>query len=178
MTRQKQDFAPAPFLLEELPWSPRFSLRLRPEHRPAIAAALGLALPDRIGHRAARGQAEVLCLGPGEWTILVPEAGRAALLAAGAGTYARVPHSLVEIGDREITLRLSGPQALTALTAGCPRDVRALPVGGGARTLFDSATVILWRDGADRFRMDVWRSFLPHVRAILDKVSAELTSGL
>lgn len=178
MTTQRHDFNAAPFLLEELPFAPRFSLRVRPENRAALAQSLGLELPDRVGHRARTGEAEALCLGPDEWTILTPEAGRDALVAAGAGAYAAVPHSLVEISDREITLRLSGPQALTALTAGCPRDVDALPVGRAVRTLFDSATVILWRDAPDSFRMDVWRSFLPHVQAILAKVSAELKSGL
>lgn len=178
MTTQRHDFDPTPFTVQDLPHSPRFVLRVRPAHRTALGEALGLDLPATIGHRATRGATEVLCLGPDEWTILVPEADRAALVAAGAGAYAQAPHSLVEVSDREITLRLTGPHALTALTAGCPRDIDAMAVGQGARTLFDSATVTLWRDGRQDFRMDVWRSFLPHVRAILDKVSAELKSGL
>lgn len=175
MTTQRHDFDASPFALETLPWSPRFSLRVRPENRAAMAQALGLDLPEKVGHRST-GAAEVVCLGPDEWTILPREAGT--LVQAGQEAYATIPHSLVEISDREITLRLSGPQALTALTAACPRDVGALPVGRAVRTLFDTATVILWRDGADSFRMDVWRSFVPHVRAILAKVEAELKSGL
>lgn len=178
MTTQRHDFNAAPFLLEELPWAPRFSLRVRPENRAALAQALGLTLPERIGQRASAAETEALCLGPDEWLILTTEAQRDALAAAGAGAYAAIPHSLVEISDREITLRLSGPQALTALTAGCPRDVEAMATGTAARTLFDTATVILWRDGADSFRMDVWRSFLPHVSAILDKITVELKTGL
>lgn len=178
MTTQRHDFDPTPFTVQELPPSPRFVLRVREAHRAALAEVLGLDLPATIGHRASRGATEVLCLGPDEWTILVPEADRAALVAAGAGAYAQSPHSLVEVSDREITLRLTGPHALTALTAGCTRDVEAMPVGQGVRTLFDSATVTLWRDERQDFRMDVWRSFLPHVRALLDKVSAELKSGL
>ena len=178
MTTQRHDFAAAPFLLEELPFAPRFSLRVRPENRAALAEALGLELPETVGRRAATGETEVLCLGPDEWTILTSAAQRDPLVQAGAAAYAAIPHSLVEISDREITLRVSGRQALTALTAGCPRDVDALAVGRGARTLFDTATVILRRDGLDDFRMDVWRSFLPHVRAILAKVEAELKTGL
>ncbi|WP_265499724.1 sarcosine oxidase subunit gamma [Paracoccus beibuensis] len=176
MTTQRHDFDPTPFLVEELPWAPRFSLRVRPENRAALAGALGLELPTAVGQRSTAGGVEVLCLGPDEWTILAPDA---APLAAGSGAaYAQIPHSLVEISDREITLRLSGAQALTALTTGCPRDIDAMPVGQGARTLFDSATVILWRDDRQDFRMDVWRSFLPHVRALLDQVMVELKSGL
>lgn len=178
MTTQRHDFNAQPFLLEELPPVGRFSLRVRPGQRAALAAALGLELPTAVGQRGTVGQTEVLCLGPDEWAILTAEAERDALVAAGAAAYAQIPHSLVEVSDREITLRLSGAQALTALTAVCPRDIDAIPVGRGARTLFDSATVLLWRDGPQDFRMDVWRSFLPHVRAILEKITAELKSGL
>lgn len=178
MTTQRHDFDAAPFLLEELPPVPRFSLRVRAESRAQLAAVLKLDLPERVGHREVTRGHEVLCLGPDEWTILVPDDDREALINGGTSAYAQIPHSLVEISDREVTLRLSGPQALTALTAGCPRDVDALPTGRATRTLFDSATVVLWRDGQDNFRMDVWRSFLPHVRAILAKISVELRSGL
>ena len=176
MTTQRHDFDSAPFLIEELPWHPRFSLRVRPGNRAALASALSLDLPTAIGQRATAAGAEVFCLGPDEWTILVNDA--APLVAASRNAYGQIPHSLVEISDREITLRISGAQALTALTTGCPRDIEAMPVGQGARTLYDSATVTLWRDDRQDFRMDVWRSFLPHVRAILDQVMVELRSGL
>ena len=175
MTTQRHEFDPTPFLVEELPPRPRFSLRVRPGNRAALAAALSLELPTSVGHRASGKGSDVLCLGPDEWTILVDDA--APLVAASRDAYGQIPHSLVEISDREITLRISGAQALTALTTGCPRDIEAMPVGQGARTLYDSATVTLWRDDRQDFRMDVWRSFLPHVRAILDQVTVELRSG-
>ena len=167
-----------PFLLEEMPYTPRFSLRVRPENRAALAQAVGVDLPAAIGHRTMSGGVEALCLGPDEWLLLVSDGGCDALTGAAAGIYSQIPHSLCEISDREITLRLSGPQALTALTACCPRDIGAMPPGQAARTLFDSATVIIWRDAPDRFRMDIWRSFAPHIRALLGKVEAELRSGL
>ena len=176
MTTQRHDFDATPFLIEELPWRPRFSLRVHADNRAALAAALSLELPNSIGQRTSGAGTEVLCLGPDEWTILAD--GAASLVAAAAESYAQIPHSLVEISDREITLRISGAQALTALTTGCPRDVEALPVGEGVRTLYDTATVVLWRDERQDFRMDVWRSFLPHVRDILDQVMVELKSGL
>lgn len=180
MTTQRHDFDARPFTVEELPWRPRLALRVRPGNRAALAGALALDLPASVGLRARAEGAEVLCLGPDEWVVLADaDAPRAAALVAASGeAHARIPHSLVEISDREVTLRLSGPQALTALTTACPRDVEAMPVGQGARTLFDTATVTLWRDDRQEFRMDVWRSFLPHVRAILGQVTTELRSGL
>lgn len=175
MTTQKHDFA-APVQIEELAPAARLSLRVRPDHRAVLADALGLDLPARIGDRAASDGREALCLGPDEWLILAPEA--ADLIAAAAAVYPTAPHSLIEISDREITLHLSGPSVLDLLATCCPRDVGALAVGRGCRTVFDSATVTLWRDGPAVFRMDVWRSFLPHVRNLMALAEAELATGL
>lgn len=176
MTTQKHDFAAGPVTIEELAPAARFALRVRAGHRAAVSAALALDLPMRVGDRVEANGREALCLGPDEWLVLAPESTAPA--AAAAAIYGEAPHSLVEISDREITLRLSGPQVLDLLATCCPRDVAALAVGRGVRTVFDSATVTLWRDGPETFRMDVWRSFLPHVRALLGLAEAELRAGL
>ena len=42
----------------------------------------------------------------------------------------------------------------------------------------DSAQVVLTREAEDRFRLEVWRSFAPHVRALLTTATAELAAGL
>ena len=73
----------------------RLALRARKPALPALGVALGLALPERIGQRAANGGIEAICLGPDEWTILTPADGVAGLLAASAGV--DQPHSLVDI---------------------------------------------------------------------------------
>ena len=52
------------------------------------------------------------------------------------------------------------------------------PVGGGTRTVFDTAQVVLTREADDRFHLTVWRSFAPHVRALLDIAARELAAGL
>ena len=173
MNTMKHDFAPVVHI-EELAPEARFSLRVRPAHRAELDAALGLALPQRIGERVEAKGTEAVCLGPDEWLILTPDG--APLLQAAAAV--DVPHSLCEISDREITLRLSGPQVLDLLATGCPRDISALKPGSAVRTPFESATVILWRDGAQEFRMDIWRSFAPHVRNLLDLAQTELQAGL
>lgn len=173
MNTLEHDFAPA-VQIEELPPAARFSLRVRPTHRAGLETALGLALPQRIGERVEVKGTESVCLGPDEWLILTPDA--APLLQAAARV--DVPHSLCEISDREITLRLSGTQVLDLLATGCPRDIDLLQPGSAVRTPFESATVVLWRDGSQEFRMDIWRSFAPHVRNLLDLAQAELETGL
>jgi len=140
--------------------------------RTAEPAATGLDLPTTIGARVGTA----LCLGPDEWLIEVPEAEGPALLATLAAI--AVPHSAVEVSDREITLRLEGPAVLDLLATGCPRDLARMPVGSGARTVFDTAQVVLVREADDRFTLTVWRSFVPHVRALLDLATREIAAGL
>lgn len=176
MTDQKHQFDLSPVRVEDLPPVLRLSLRVRPAHRDRLGRALGLDLPARIGARMAADGTEALCLGPDEWLIAAPEGADPA--SAARAIYPDVPHSLADISDREISLRLSGPAVLDLLASCCPRNVAAMPVNGGARTVFDCATVILWRDGPADFRMDVWRSFAPHVRALLAQVQGELATGL
>lgn len=154
----------------------RLSLRARAGGIEALGHALGLALPDRIGRRAASGTIEAIRLGPDEWTILAPAGALAGLCAACAAIYGAHPHSLVDISGREVTLSIEGPRAAELLTLGCPRDIASIAAGEGRRTLFDGATVVLWRDGEDRFRMDVWNSFADHVAHLLETGCKELAA--
>lgn len=156
--------------IAELPPTTRVALRV------ADPAATGLELPTTIGCRSARGNRTALCLGPDEWLLEAPAGDREALLAALGGIAA--PHSAVDVSDREITLALEGPAVLDLLATGCPRDLAGMTVGSGARTIFDSAQVVLTRESDDRFHLTVWRSFAPHVRALLDIAARELAAGL
>lgn len=149
-----------------LPGEGRLSLRAR-AGIAALGKALGLELPERIGQRAAANGVEAIRLGPDEWTILAPAGAVAGLAAACGAVYGRHPHSLVDISGREVTLSIEGPKAAELMSLGCPRDIAAIPAGEGRRTLFDGASVVLWRDGDDRFRMDVWNSFADHVADLL-----------
>lgn len=153
----------------------RLSLRARGDLAP-LDAALGLTLPARIGRRASAGELQALCLGPDEWMLHAPEALLDGLKAACDGVYATLPHSLVEVSAREVTFTIDGPRAAELLTLGCPRDIASIAVGEGRRTVFDGASVILWRDGESSFRMDVWNSFAPHVFHLLDTGCRELAA--
>lgn len=153
----------------------RLSLRAR-ENITALGAALGLDLPDRIGRRAAAGKVEAIRLGPDEWTIIASPDDIARLVSASAALAAAHPHSLVDISGREVTLLIEGPKAAELLTLGCPRDIATIKTGQGRRTLFDGATVVLWRDGEDRFRLDVWNSFAGHITQLLATGCNELAA--
>jgi sarcosine oxidase subunit gamma len=158
--------------------APTARIALRVGDPGGVGIALGVPLPERIGSRSTNGARSALCLGPDEWLIEAPETESAPLGAAIAELAARTPISAVEVSDREITFALEGPAVLDLLATGCPRDLARLPVGSGTRTLFDSAQVVLIREADDRFHLTVWRSFAPHVRALLDLATRELAAGL
>ncbi len=167
-----------PVALTVRPEAARFNLRIDPAHLAAAGDAFGVALPPAIGGGAEDGTRRALCLGPDEWVLTAAESDRGGVAAAFAGLYAGLPHSLVDISDREIAVTLEGPQAATLLSVGCPVDVGSFAVGTGARTVFDGVQVVLYRDAPDRFTLEVWRSFLPHVLDLLRTGNRELAAGL
>lgn len=153
----------------------RFSLRARGD-LAALDTALGLTLPRRIGRRADAVGRSALCLGPDEWVIHAPVDDAPAIVAACAGVYDALPHSLVDVSGREVSLVIEGPRAAELLTLGMPRDPESIAPGEGRRIKFDGVTVILWRDAPDRFRMDIWHSFAPHLLGLLDTGTREFAA--
>ncbi|ARE38604.1 Sarcosine oxidase gamma subunit [Rhodovulum sp. P5] len=153
----------------------RISLRARGD-LSAINSALGLALPAKIGGRAAANGIEAACLGPDEWTLILPMERVAPTLAALAAIYPDTPHSAVDISGREVTFVIEGARAAGLLTIGCARDIASIGVGEARRTFFDGATVVLWRDAEDRFRMDVWNSFASFLARTFETGCRELAA--
>lgn len=164
--------------IQDLPFVGKFSLRTRTEDLPGLSKTLGIDLSQKIGEMSQAGTRRAICLGPDEWMIHCAEAERAEITAASEALYEAVPHSLVDISFREIGIEISGPEAATLISMSCARDLSKLTEGRAARTLFDSAQVILLRESEDRFHMYVWRSFYPHVRQLLSVGKTELAIGL
>jgi sarcosine oxidase, subunit gamma len=158
-----------------VPAQGRLSLRARGDLGP-LNAALGVTLPERIGACVLSGETKIVRLGPDEWTIHTPVSDVARLIAACATVYASHPHSLVDISGREVTLLIEGSQAGELLTLGCARDIETIPTGEARRTNFDGVTVVLWREALDRFRMDIWNSFAPHLGHLLETGCKELAA--
>ncbi|WP_282610925.1 sarcosine oxidase subunit gamma [Pelagibius sp. Alg239-R121] len=167
-----------PVELTILPEATRFNLRIDPAGLAAASTAFGVDLPERIGGWAESATRSAICLGPDEWVLLAEETDRQAIEASFAGIYSDVPHSLTDISDREIAIEITGDRAAELLTVACPRNLDAIAPGSGVRTLFDSAQVVLYRDTSDKFRIEVWRSFFPHVWELLIIANKELASGL
>lgn len=178
MTNRTHDGPSVSVSIEELPPTARFSLRVREAGRGAAGRALGLDLPTGIGDATREGERAAVCLGPDEWLVTASEDGKTGITGAFADIYEQTPHSLVDISDRELSYRVSGSGALTLMTIGCPRNVSRLAPGRAVRTVFDNAAIIMWRDAEEDFRLDVWRSFAPYVRDLLEIGRRELAAGL
>jgi sarcosine oxidase subunit gamma len=137
--------------------------------------AMDLAVPTRPLRSAAMAGRAALWLGPDEWLLLAPQQDHDILTGALAAALAGTPHSLVDVSHRQVGLLVEGEGAALALAAAVPLDLdeEAFPVGMVARTIFEKAEIVLWRTAPHRFHLEVWRSFAPYVRDLLDSFPRE-----
>jgi sarcosine oxidase subunit gamma len=156
----------------------RFNLRIALENLGTASKAFGCELPATIGATENSGGRLALCLGPDEWQLYAPIAESRSIEGSFATLYASCPHSLVDIGHREIGIAVDGAAAVLALRSACAFDFDTMPSGTGARTIFDKAQIILIRHDENRFRIEVWRSFADHVWGLLQAASREIALGI
>lgn len=166
-----------PVSLQLLPPVARFNLRIAPEGLAIASEAFGLQLPNKIGQGQTNSERTAWCLGPDEWLLHAFEAETGKIIEAFARFRPEMPHSLTNISDREITIGIDGTHAAELLSVACPIDLTRLQPGSAKRTIFDSAQVVLLRDAPERFRVEVWRTFFPHVHDLLQLANRELASG-
>jgi sarcosine oxidase subunit gamma len=160
--------APCPGL-QALPPRGRWVLRGGAAVQDAAGAFLGWPLPS-WGRAAGDHDHAALWLGPDEFLLLDPPQ-----LPALRAALAPLPHSLVDVSQRQTAFTLSGP-ASSALSAGCPLDLDAevFTIGACTRTVFGKAEVVLWRIGPDIFHVEVWRSFAMYVTQLLALAASEV----
>ncbi len=155
--------------LETLPPFTRFVFRGAEGAAQAMTEAFGVSLPREACRAAVAADRVALWLGPDEWLLLAPPASAEGIAGEVAERMSHLPHSLVEVSNRQTALRLSGPRAVTVLAGGNPLDLdaAAFPVGMCTRTVFAKAEIVLWRTAPERFHIEVWRSFAPYVWGLL-----------
>jgi len=160
------------------PFAARWILRGGPEVSLAVGAAFGAPPPLEPLRAAAEGARAALWLGPDEW-MLIAEDEASELGGALEAALAGFPHALVDVSHRQCAVELAGPGAARLLNAGVPLDLdpEAFPVGMVARTLLLKAEITLWRREAERFRLEVARSFAPYVAAVLTASARDQAAG-
>lgn len=164
--------------LIQQPEEARFNLRIDATSIAKAGQALGFKLPKEIGSRTDVKTGYAAKLGPDEWLIKTAETERDNITSKFAELYSQTPHSLTDISDREITILLEGDRVTDLIAIGNPLDLRKFETGTSVRTLFDTAQIVLHRDREDCFRIDVWRSFFPHVWGMLIVGNRELAAKI
>ena len=156
----------------------RFSLRGELRLLASVLAAIGVPISQGVCRAVTGERCIALWLGPDEQLLLAQDAHGSQLAQLLSEQLATVPHSLVDISQRQVAFEIVGPIARTLLSTGCPLDLadEAFPVGMCTRTLFEKSEVVLWRSDPQAFHVEVWRSFAPYVTGLLAQAARELGS--
>ncbi|MCI4644781.1 MAG: hypothetical protein MRY64_08375 [Hyphomonadaceae bacterium] len=151
-----------------LPPCIRYSIRTLPSGLALLEDLFGESFPTQVGQVSGMPDRFVSCLGPDEWSFVAPGPEKSRLASACAELPEHFEGSITDISAREVGYLIEGAEAATLLNSGCPRNLRGMPTPSAARTVFDGVAIglVKWQD--DAFRLDVWRSFVPHIRACLD----------
>jgi sarcosine oxidase subunit gamma len=163
-------------MARRLPPASRFSLRCGPQALRAAGAALGLSMADVACRSAQSGARSALWLGPDEQLLLAPVDDAATIEHLVSDALSGMPHSLVDISQRQLALEVGGARAQTVLSVGCPLDLdlSQFPVGMCTRTILGKADIVLWRREPETFHIEVWRSFADYASRFLAEAAREL----
>lgn len=168
--------APAVTRVQPLPPASRIALRVRDAETDAVTVAAGFDLSGPLN--TARGTPERFAarLGPDEWLLVAPDREAEAIMERLAADLGSRVHSIVDVGHRNVALRVEGPDMRAVLAGGIALDLddTAFPEGTATRTRCGKAEIVLLRvpgDGA--FRVECWRSFAPYVASFLGEVARE-----
>ena len=145
------------------------------EEAARAAAVFGPAPPLQPLRATEKGARAAIWQSPDEWLLIAEDCEPAPLIEALGGALAGTPHGLVDVSHRQAALEIAGPGAARLLNAGVPLDfdLSAFPVGLAARTLLVKADILLWRRGAERFRLEFARSFSAYVVDVLAQAAAD-----
>lgn len=169
--------APTVAWLQPVTVAARFVLQGCPAALAAGASSLGVQDADASGRTTGDDATTLIWLGPDERLLLSWHTDAATLGARLEAALAGHAHSLVDVTQRQVGLRLTAPFAADLLNCGCPLDLdpRRFPVGSGTRTLFNKTDIVLWRRGAEDFHIEVWRSFADYLRRWLAESVQDFT---
>ncbi len=153
----------------------RLVLRAGSDSAARLGSALGAALGGRINTAVTVEGCTALRLGPDEWLLLVEADGDAWLAARLAQAGQGAPMAVVDVSHRTAGLLIEGSGGEAILSAGCPLplDSTVFPVGRATRTLLGKAEIVLWRQAAEQFRIEVAASFAPYLVSYLRAVIAD-----
>jgi heterotetrameric sarcosine oxidase gamma subunit len=138
------------------------------------AASIGMAIGVLLGSAPCRAtivrDRTALWLGPDEWLVLAPE-----IYSPVTQQPLATPGSIVDVSHAYVGIEVAGPRAAWCINAfnALDLDPHVFPVDTCTRTLFGKVGMVLWRAGADLFRIEVARSHAPYVSQCLQEACRE-----
>jgi sarcosine oxidase, subunit gamma len=152
----------------------KFSLRCTDDVARSLSGVVGASLNEPINRAATAGECSSLRLGPDEWLIVTQESMAEALAARLMEAAGNPVYSLVDVSHRTAGLGFTGLTVADVLASGCPLPLEGdrFPIDRCTRTVFAKAEIILWRRGKDRFHMEVQRSYVPYLLALIGTETA------
>jgi sarcosine oxidase subunit gamma len=174
-------------LLQEVPFTPGFDLRVDPDSAAflSVVAALGLVLPTKVGE-VARNNADcivaegeqpspngisALTLGP-DWWYLTGTADIAALLAP---VQAANHISLVDVSSQRTKIEIYGPRAQDVLAHYWEQDLRYehFPIDACSQGVLAKAPLIMWHCCENCYLLFPRASFAKHLWTALTDATVE-----
>ena len=136
----------------------------------AFRAGLGFDLPVTPNHVSSHGEFTALWLGPSEWLIL-GDTGPAGLAKALAGQH----HAIINNGDGQQVIAISGPRARDVLGKHCPLDLDGPEFAPGrcARSILARCGILLHPQPDVAFHIYVARSFADYTWRLLADAGLE-----
>jgi sarcosine oxidase subunit gamma len=163
-------------VIRELPGLHTIDLRVAPgtSTQAAVVEALGMNLPAKAGQSLERsvsdeGNAHALCLAPDWWLIVGFREAEQKLASLQSKDHYHF--SAVDVGGQRTTIELEGPKACEVLAHLWEQDLRekSFPIASVSQGQMAKAPVIVWHNGAFRYRVMVRSSFAVHLwKALID----------
>ena len=173
-------------LIQEVPFTPGFDLRVDPDSAAFLeaVAALGLVLPTTVGgvtrsnaacivgdELPAAGGVSALCLGP-DWWYLTGTANIQALLKPVQESH----HiSLVDVSSQRTKIEVYGPNAKDVLTHYWEQDMRDehFPIDACSQGVLAKAPLIMWHCCENCYLLFPRASFAKHLWTALTDAAVE-----
>jgi sarcosine oxidase subunit gamma len=173
-------------LIQEVPFTPGFDLRVDPDSTAFLetVAALGLVLPTTVGEVTrsnaacivgdelpAAGGISALCLGP-DWWYLTGTADIQALLKPVQESH----HiSLVDVSSQRTKIEVSGPSAKDVLAHYWEQDLRDehFPIDACSQGVLAKAPLIMWHCCENCYLLFPRASFAKHLWTALTDAAVE-----
>ncbi|MBU2957085.1 sarcosine oxidase subunit gamma family protein [Paracoccus sp. 1_MG-2023] len=131
----------------------------------AIAAALGMAAPDRTSI-ATEGDRMLGWMSPDEALLILPAASRAADLSRLTEALADRHALVADVSDARAVFDVIGPHADDVIAKLAPIDAGTMPAGHLRRTRLAQVAAAIWRiEGG--FRVIGFRSVADYMRLVL-----------